>query len=60
MSPWSIVSRKNTVYFNPWAQLAAPDELRRLTHASANEGKMEWVDGIPLAELLGLESSWPE
>ncbi len=60
MSPWNIVSRKNTVYFNPWAQLAAPDELRRLNHASANEGKMEWVDGIPLAELLGLESSWPE
>lgn len=60
MSPWNIVSRKNTVYFNPWAQLAAPDELRRLNHASKNEGKMEWADGIPLAALLGLESSWPE
>lgn len=57
---WNIVSRKNTVYFNPWAQIAAPDELRKLNHASANEEKMEWVDGVSLAELLGLESSWPE
>ncbi|MBD3668722.1 MAG: hypothetical protein HUJ16_12205 [Kangiella sp.] len=60
ISPWNIVSRKNTVYLNPWAQLAAPDELRRLNHASASEGKMEWTDGIPLAELLKLDSSWPE
>lgn len=60
INPWNIVSRKNTVYFNPWAQFAAPDELRMLNHASANEEKMEWVDGIALTELLGLESSWPE
>lgn len=60
INPWNVVSRKNTVYFNPWARLAAPEELQRLTHASAREEKMEWLDGISLARLLKLDSSWPE
>lgn len=60
INPWNIVSRKNTVYFNPWARLAPPEDLRRLNHASANDGKMEWVDGITLAELLGISNKWPE
>lgn len=60
ITPWSIATRKNTVYFNPWAKLAVPEEMRRLNHASTNGTKMDWVDGDPLTEILGLESTWPE
>lgn len=60
ITPWNIATRKNTVYFNPWAKLAVPEEMRRLNHASTNGTKMEWIDGDPLAEILGLESTWPE
>ncbi|MEJ1340117.1 MAG: hypothetical protein RPU61_04750 [Candidatus Sedimenticola sp. (ex Thyasira tokunagai)] len=60
MNPWNIPSRKNTLYFNPWARLPVSDELTRINHAVAAAEKMQWVEGVPLWEILGLEESWPE
>ncbi len=60
LNPWNILSRKNTVYFNPWSALKLPTLLEQLNHASVFEDKMRWVDGYSLAEILGLHESWPE
>jgi len=60
LTPWNIISRKNTLYFNPWSALKLPESLEQLNHASVVEAKMKWVDGSSLREILGLPESWPE
>lgn len=60
MNPWNIVSRRNTVYLNPWARLELPEIVRSLNHASVAGTKMRWEDGTPLAEVLELPQHWPE
>ena len=57
---WNIVSRKNTLYLNPWAQLPIPVELRNLNHAMACNEKMEWLEVSKLSDLLQLSEIWPE
>lgn len=60
LTPWNIVSRKNTLYFNPWTAIELPEILKSLNHAFENEGKMNWVETMSLGKLLGLSDSWPE
>ncbi len=60
LNPWNIVSRKNTLYFNPWASLKLPEFIEQLNHASVVDDKMKWVDGLSLREILELPESWPE
>ncbi len=60
INPWNIISRKNTLYFNPWSALKPPEFLKQLNHASVVEDKLKWVDGSSLNEILGLSESWPE
>ncbi len=56
----SIISRKNTLYFNPWANFCVPDSLKNINHAVATSGKMEWFAGEHLWQILQLQESWPE
>ncbi len=60
LNPWNQVTRKNTLYFNPWAQFSVPASLQRVNHAMAMDNKMEWIEGERLSTLLGLPESWPE
>jgi len=60
MNPWNIVSRKNTLYFNPWSQFSVPAELRKINHAIVNREKMEWIEAKKLSSLLQLSDNWPE
>lgn len=60
LNPWNIISRKNTLYFNPWSAIKLPDFLKKLNHASVVEEKMNWVDSLSLREILELPESWPE
>ena len=60
LNPWNLVTRKNTLYFNPWAQFSVPSTLQSANHAMAMNDKMEWVEGERLSTLLGLRESWPE
>jgi hypothetical protein len=60
MNPWNMVTRKNTLYLNPWSKFPAPDTLRTVNHAVPIDDKMEWVEGMSLSSLLGLPESWPE
>lgn len=59
MTPWNIPSRRNTLYFNPFAKDVIPKELRQLNHAVATEGKMRWIDGMPLWSIMGIDETWP-
>jgi hypothetical protein len=60
LNPWNIVSRRNTVYFNPWACRQLPSALMSLPHAKAERDRMQWVDGQSLGDVLGLSAEWPE
>lgn len=60
INPWNIVSRRNTVYLNPWAKLELPEIVLSLNHAKLAGTKMRWEEGTPLAEVLELSQHWPE
>lgn len=60
LSPYTVASRRHTIYFNPWATLALPDVLRQMPHAVANGNKMQWENGIGLHQVFKLPEGWPE
>lgn len=60
LSPYTIASRRNTIYLNPWAPTALPRELLVLPYAEADNGKMKWAEGKSLREIFGLHEGWPE
>jgi hypothetical protein len=60
LNSWNIVSRKNTVYFNPWASKQLPALFDSVHHAKAEGEQMQWNDGQSLSEILGLSAEWPE
>lgn len=60
LTPYTIASRRNTVYLNPWASASLPDSLLVMPHAIADEGMMKWSDGKSLREIFGLHEGWPE
>jgi hypothetical protein len=60
LNPWNVVSRKNCVYFNPWADKPLPELLANLNHAKPQNQKMVWTSGQPIGELLKLPRDWPE
>lgn len=60
LNPWNVVSRKNCMYLNPWADRPLPDVFLTLNHAKPQDNKMVWIDGRPLGEVLNLPRDWPE
>ncbi len=60
LNPWNIVSRKHTIYFNPWAQAVLPDYIKVFPYAQSEDHLMVWNDGKSLGDTLGLEAGWPE
>lgn len=60
LSPYTVASRRNTLYLNPWAAATVPDELLTLPHAKGNAGVVEWVGGASLRDIFGLRDQWPE
>lgn len=60
LNPYTIASRRHTIYFNPWASLPLPDALKQMPHAFAEGGKMQWKDGISLRQVFALQDGWPQ
>jgi hypothetical protein len=60
LNVWNIVSRANTLYFNPWGAKAIPEVFTVLDHARPAGDKMRWADGRSLGQILGLSAGWPE
>ena len=60
LNPWNIVTRKNTLYINPWAEFSLPVSLHKMNHAMITNEKMKWIEGEQLSTVLGLSEHWPE
>ena len=60
LNAWNVVSRKNCVYFNPWADKPLPELFMKVNHAKPQNQKMVWNDGQPIGELLNLPRDWPK
>lgn len=59
VGPYSIASRRHTVYFNPWALYPLPEVIKELPHAVPNENTIVWVEGKSLKEAFNLPEGWP-
>lgn len=57
---WNVVSRKNTLYFNPWAINPLPSLFTVVHHAKTEGDTMQWCEGRKLGEILALATEWPE
>jgi hypothetical protein len=60
LTPYTVASRRSTIFLNPWASASLPESLLVVPHARANDGKMNWIDGKSLREIFGLSEGWPE
>lgn len=60
LTPYTLASRRHTIYFNPWAANRLPEVLKIMPHAVAKEGKMQWQPGVTLRDVLELPEGWPE
>lgn len=59
MNPWNIISRKNTLYFNPWAAMSLPEFFTTVQHAKVEGEQMQWREGRSLRDILSLSIEWP-
>lgn len=60
LSPYTVATRRQTIYLNPWAAHDLPDMLMQLPHAKVQDKKMQWYDGLSLRQIFGLRDKWPE
>lgn len=60
LSPYTLASRRNTIYFNPWAAHPLPESLKKMPCAIADNGTVSWHPGATLRDVLELPEGWPE
>lgn len=60
LTPYTLASRRHTIYYNPWAASPLPEVLKNIPHAVAENGKMQWYSGVTLRDVLELPEGWPE
>ena len=59
LNPYTVASRSQTIYVNPWAKRALPGDLMQLPHAVLMADKMVWHEGISLREAFAPDEQWP-
>lgn len=60
LTVYTAARRKQTVYFNPWANHQLPDVLKHLPHATVEDSKIKRTEGLSLREVFRLPKNWPE
>lgn len=60
LTPYTVATRRSTLYVNPWAHIEAPSSLLQFPHARVVENRLVRADGIAMRELFGLTPVWPE
>lgn len=60
LTPYSIASRRCTLYVNPMANHILPESMFRFSTAKVINDRMVRQDGWDLASLFGLDKGWPE
>ncbi len=58
--PWNVPSARFELYHNPWATLPLKSCTLPLRQASVAGDRLEWRDGVPLADLYRLTAGWPD
>ncbi len=59
LSCYTLARKDATLYFNPWAASAPPDELRAYSYCEAIASELQRTPGKLLSSELGLPESWP-
>lgn len=60
LTPYTISSRRNTLYLHPHPLRPLPESLLSLPHARVVDGQISRVDGLSLRDIFGLHLEWPE
>lgn len=60
MGLYTLAKRPQTIYLNPWAKHAIPEELKIFSHAELSDEKMNWREGLSFREVFDLHENWPE
>ncbi|MFH2134715.1 MAG: hypothetical protein ABII81_05985 [Pseudomonadota bacterium] len=59
LTPYTVASRRSTIYVNPWASKSLPESLLVMPHAKSDGEIMEWIGGKSFREIYGLHEGWP-
>lgn len=60
LNPYTVASRRQTIYWNPWTAHPLPESLLVFPHFKAAEAKAQRVDGIEFRQIFDLPEDWPE
>ncbi|MGV3571421.1 MAG: hypothetical protein ACO1PB_12545 [Ramlibacter sp.] len=59
LTPFTVATRTNRLYLNPWANLPVPPAFLRMPHVIPVGGTLENRGGVEFREALGLPFDWP-
>lgn len=59
LNPYTIASRKSTIYLNPWAANPLPNPMLIFPFARGENGKMNWHEGRSFRDIFDLPEEWP-
>lgn len=60
LTPYTLASRRATLYLNPWAHIPAPPVLERFPTRRLIDDELVAADGIALRMVFGIHAEWPE
>ena len=60
LTPYTIASRRCTLYVNPWAYIPPPTCLQRVPTRRVDGEELAQVPGMSLGTIYGLPAGWPE
>ena len=60
LTPYTLASRRSTLYLNPWANIPAPLLLEQFPTRRLIDQSLVTADGIDLRSIFGIHAEWPE
>lgn len=60
LTPYTLASRRSTLYVNPWAYAAPPVNLQRVPTRKLEGAEFVKLPGMDLGTIYGLPAAWPE
>lgn len=60
LTPYTLASRRSTLYLNPWAHIPAPPVLEKFPTRRLIDHSLVTADGIGLRSVFGIQAQWPE
>jgi hypothetical protein len=60
LTPYTLGTRRSTLYLNPWAHLPTPSCMLTFPHKRLTDDELVSLEGKSLSELFGVPDDWPE